>query len=219
MSAQPNLLSFPTQSAPQSLVEKYRPRVLADFCGISKPKEILHRLADRPYSSSWIFRGESGTGKTTAALALADAIPAQLQHIASQECTAKRIEEVWQNCFYHPEAGKRFWLVLVDEADQMSPAAQVSLLSKLDSTTPAPDTLWVFTCNSTERFEPRFLSRSRVLEFSNYGIQRDAVELLQRVWNEEAPGKESPNLSRIVKEANGNIRASLMALEIELMLA
>lgn len=219
MATAPNLLHFRNESAPVSLVEKYRPRQLADFCGISKPKELLRRLAERPYSSSWVFRGESGTGKTTAALALADAIPAQVQHIASQDCTVKRIDDVWTNCFYHPESGKRFHLILVDEADQMSNAAQVSLLSKLDSTTPAPDTLWVFTCNSTERFEPRFLSRSRVLEFSNYAIQKDAVDLLTRIWETEAPGKESPNLARIVKESNGNIRASLMALELELMLS
>ena len=78
----------------------------------------------------------------------------------------------------------------------------------------APDTIWVFTCNSTESFHPRFLSRSRVLDFSNYGIQKDAVELLEQVWTAEAPGKQSPNLARIVKEANGNVRASLMALEL-----
>ena len=219
MAAQPNILAFRSESAPVSLVEKYRPRTLAEFCGISKPKEILSRLAERPYSSSWVFRGESGTGKTTAALALADAIPAQLQHIASQDCTVKRIEESWSNCFYHPEAGKRFHLVLVDEADQMSPAAQVSLLSKLDSTTPAPDTIWVFTANDTSRFEARFLSRSRVLEFSNYAIQKDAAELLTRIWEAEAPGTTAPAIARIVKEASGNIRQALMALELELMLA
>lgn len=219
MSALPNLLSFPTQSAPQSLVEKYRPRTIGEFCGIVKPKEILNRISERPYSSSWILRGESGTGKTTAALALADAIPAQLQHIASHECTAKRIDEVWQNCFYHPAPGFRFHLILVDEADQMSSAAQVSLLSKLDSTTPAPDTIWIFTCNATERFEPRFLSRSRVLEFSNYGIQKDAVDLLSKVWEQETGGKPSPNIQRLVKENNGNVRAALMALELEIMLS
>jgi DNA polymerase III delta prime subunit len=118
-----------------------------------------------------------------------------------------------------PAMGKRFHLILVDEADLMSKAAQDSLLSKLDSTTPAPDTLWVFTCNQTESFHPRFLSRSRVLEFSNYGIQKDAVELLTRVWEAEAPGKVSPNLARIVKEANGNCRAALMSLELEIMLS
>ena len=58
-----------------------------------------------------------------------------------------------------------------------------------------------------------------MLEFSNYGIQKDAVDLLTDVWSQEAPGKTPPNLARIIKESNGNVRASLMALELELMLA
>ncbi len=219
MSAAPNLLEFRTQSAPESLVEKYRPRRLSEFCGIAKPKEILQRLAERPYSSSWIFRGESGTGKTTAALALAEMIPAEVQHVAAAECNIARVQEVWDNCRYYPPQGKQFWMVLVDEADQMSTAAQVSWLSKLDATAPAAQTVTVFTCNDTERFEPRFLSRSRVLEFSNYAIQTDAVKLLARVWDAETSGKTPPNLARIVKEVNGNIRAALMQLEMEILLA
>jgi replication-associated recombination protein RarA len=217
MSAVPFLIS--TQCAPQSLVEKYRPRDLADFAGLSKPKELMRWLAERPFSSAWIFVGPSVTGKTSMALALGEAIPAEVQHVASQECNVARVESTWANCFYHPSAGKRFWLNLIDEADLMSPAAQNSLLSKLDSTTPAPDTLWVFTCNDTSRFEPRFLSRCKVVEFSNYGIQKDATDLLARIWDGETGGKTPPNLARIVKEANGNIRAALMALEMEIMLA
>ena len=218
MSAQPNLLPFRAPSAPQSLVEKYRPHSLSDFCGNVKSKEILQRLAERPYTSSWIFRGESGTGKTTAAQALAEMIPAEIQHIGSQELTINRIKEVWERCCqYSSRSG--WWLNLVDEVDTGSKAAHDYLLSRLDSTASAPETIWVFTCNSTESFHPRFLSRSRVLDFSNYGIQKDAVELLEQVWTAEAPGKQSPNLARIVKEANGNVRASLMALELELMQA
>ena len=216
MSAQPNLLPFRAPSAPQSLVEKYRPHQLADFCGISKPKEILSRLAERPYSSSWIFTGESGTGKTTAAQALAEMIPAEIQHIGSQELTIIRIKEVWERCSrYSSRSG--WWLNLVDEVDTGSRAAQDYLLSRLDSTASAPDTIWVFTCNGTDSFHPRFLSRSRVLDFSNYGIQREAVELLQTVWDRETGGKTAPNLARIVKEVNGNVRAALMALELEIM--
>jgi replication-associated recombination protein RarA len=202
-----------------SLVEKYRPMELADFCGLAKPKELMRHLAEKPYSSAWVFVGPSGTGKTTMALSLAAAIPAEVQHIASQECTAARVDEVWQNCFYAPSLGKRFWLNLVDESDTMSTAAQNSFLSKLDSTTPAPDTIWVFTCNEASRFEPRFLSRCRVIEFSSYGIASEAIDLLKRVWNEETGGKPAPNLARLVKEANNNIRGALMALEMELMLA
>src|SRR5271157_940480 len=213
MSALP--LMFPSQPAPQpvDLTDKYRPRQLADFVGLEKPRKIMAKLAARPYSSSWIFTGASGTGKTTLALALAEAIPAQVQHIASQECTVSRIESVWANCFYLPEPGKRFHVVLVDEADTMSKAAQDSLLSKLDGTTPAPDTIWIFTCNQTDRFEPRFLSRNRVIEFSSYGIGKEATALLERIWQAEGPKTvEPPNFARIIKENNSNIRAALMDL-------
>lgn len=99
----------------------------------------------------------------------------------------------------------------------MSKAAQESLLSTLDCL--PPRTIFVFTCNDTSKFQTRFLSRSRVIDFSNYGIQKDAVELLQAVWNQETNGKPAPNLARIVKDANGNIRAALMALELEILVS
>ena len=166
MSAQP--IPFPSQETfdfPTPLTEKYRPRRLSEFAGLDKPRKIMSALAARPYSSNWLFIGPSGTGKTTLALALAEAIPAEVHMIPSQKCTAQAIEDVRRTCQYVPSEGFRFHLVLIDEADQMSNAAQISLLSKLDSTDPAPNTIWVFTCNDTSRLEPRFLSRCRTLEF------------------------------------------------------
>lgn len=217
------LLEFSNQGTlnfPMSLTEKYRPRRLADFAGLDKPKKIMAALAARPYSSNWLFSGPSGTGKSTLALALAEEIPAEVHLIPSQKCTAQAIEDVRRSCQYVPAQGYKFHLVLVDEADQMSTAAQIALLSKLDSTDPAPDTIWVFTCNDTSRLEPRFLSRCRTLEFSSYGMGPQATALLERIWQTEAPaGAEPPNLARLVKEANNNVRGALMALETELMLA
>src|SRR5438477_1210487 len=144
---------------PQQLTERYAPQTIDEFVGLEKPKKIMRALISNPRPSAWLFLGPSGTGKTSAGLVLAKMIPAELHHIPSQECNLDNIERVRRTCQYVPMAGCKFHLVLVDEADQMSPAAQVSLLSKLDATNFPPATIFVFTANATDRLEPRFLSR------------------------------------------------------------
>lgn len=208
----------PTFEFPQALTEKYRPQSIEQFVGLDKPKRILSRLASNPFPSAWLFTGPSGTGKTTMALALAAMIPAELHHIPSQECNLENIERVRRTCQYVPQSGFRMHMVLIDEADRMTDAAQISLLSKLDSTNFPPNTVFIFTCNATDRLEARFLSRLRTIEFSSYGIAKDAASLLESVWTTEAtPSAEKPNFARIVKDSNNNVRESLMRLETELM--
>lgn len=207
---------------PQSLTEKYRPHLIDQFVGLEKPKAIARKLAANPFPSAWMFLGPSGTGKTSMALAIAEQIPAELHHIPSQECNLENIERVRRICQYVPMQGFRYHLVLVDEADQMTSAAQISLLSKLDATNFPPNTIFIFTCNATDRLEARFLSRLHVIEFSSYGISTQVSELLQRIWNQETASKAGksglgPNFQRIVKDSANNVRESLMRLETELM--
>ncbi len=110
-------------------------------------------------------------------------------------------------------------LVLIDEADQMTPAAQISLLSKLDATNFPPNTVFIFTCNDTARLEQRFLSRCHVVEFSSYGMSSDVALLLEKIWTSETDSTMRPNFQRIVKDSQNNVRESLMRLETELMCA
>jgi replication-associated recombination protein RarA len=209
----------PEFSFPEPLTERYRPHAIDDFVGLDKVKNIMRKLAANPFPSAWLFVGPSGTGKTTMVLALAEAIPAEIHHIPSQNCNLETIERVRRTCQYVPMAGCRFHIVIVDEADRMTPAARVALLSKLDSTDSAPNTVWIFTCNATDTLEPRFLSRCRVLEFSSYGIAKDAAVLLEKIWKAESGSDLQPNFARIVKDSANNIRAALQSLELELMAA
>lgn len=212
--------SQPTLAFPTPLTERYRPRSISAFVGLDKPKRICAALAAKPTESAWLFVGPSGTGKTTMAMALAEMIPAEIHHIPSQECNMENIERVRRICQYVPMAGCRMHMVLVDEADRMSDAAQVSLLSKLDSTNFPPATIFIFTCNGTERLEARFLSRLHTVEFSSYGMATDAAALLKSIWDAQAPANSAaPNFARMVKESKNNVRESLMRLETELMIA
>jgi replication-associated recombination protein RarA len=218
------LFSFPTTNVqegfefPQQLTEKYCPQKIADFLGIDKARAVCQNLVKTPKASVWIFVGASGVGKTTLGLALAREGRFELHHIPSQECNLEKIERTRATCQYVPAQGFRAHQVLIDEADRMTQAAQLSLLSKFDGTNPAPNTIWILTCNETTNLEPRFLSRCHIVEFSSYGISKEVAALLERVWNLETDNAEpKPNFQRLTKESNNNVRAALMALETELM--
>lgn len=213
----PDLAPLPGFDFPEPLSDKYRPRRIAEFAGLAEPKKILSGFASNPRNCGFLFVGPAGTGKTSMGMALASEIAGFMHHIPAQKCTVDAVERTAFSCHYCPPPGFKRHVILIDEADLMSLAAQNAILSYLDGTNTIPDTVWVFTCNDTERLAPRFLSRNRVLNFSTYAIQAEAAELLEIVWTREAsPEIPRPNFARIIKDATGNIREALANLETRL---
>lgn len=202
---------------PASLSEKYRPHRMADFVGLDKAKKVLSKFADAPFpNAAFLFVGPSGTGKTTMGLALCEAIRGELHHIPSQSCNVATLDDVVRQCHYVPRSNT-LHVVLVDEADQMSTAAQLAFLSKLDGTAFPPQTVFIFTANDTERLQPRFLSRCMTLQFSSHGMATDAATLLESIWRREAPDAPCPNFARLVKDSGNNLRDAVNSLQVELL--
>ena len=221
---------------PQPLTEKYRPEKLGDFIGIPQAKREAAAIISRPVpNSAYLFAGESGTGKTTMALAIAKALNAQLHHLPARRASKDEIDRIFEAVHYTTWTGSNWHVVIADEWDLSRIDLQQAFLSILDSTAGLsgallgdwqphpPQVIWIFTTNADpasvwtdSRFEPRFLSRVRIVPFSNYGIQRELAEYLRAVWNAETDSKNGnglPNFPRIAKELRGNVRACLMALE------
>jgi replication-associated recombination protein RarA len=207
---------------PKSLTTEYQPQTLAEFCGLEKQKRILTNLAASLRECGLVFEGGPGTGKTSMAFVFARMIKGEIHHVTSQECKLENLQSVSAMCHrvaYDFATGEaRDWhVVIVDEADKMSSAAQDYMLSKLDGTATCPRTVWIFTCNQTEPFQDRFLSRCiRLPKFHSVGAGKDVKALLTRIWKDKANGTESPDFD---KAPTSNVRESLQWLECELLAA
>jgi replication-associated recombination protein RarA len=208
---------------PESLSDKYKPKRVAEFMQVF-PRKVMLSLLANPKPSAWYFLGASGLGKTEMALAVANELPAQLHHIASKDCDLEAVRKIKLACNYvphdmfHPERRCRMHAVIVDEADQMSGPAQLAFLSLLDATGFPPNTIFIFTGNSTAGLEDRFMSRVKMLPFSKEGLSGEITKLLTSIWTQEGGTDENaPNFARIVKDSKNNIRDAIGVVEIELM--
>ena len=211
-SAQQTGLDFP-----ESLTEAYKPRTLEDgeFCGLQKQIKILRNFAAKPRTSSAILlEGDTGTGKTCAAYALARTMRAEIHHLGSQESTIENVKRVVSMCHYVPMSGG-YHCVIIDEIDRSSPAVQLYLLSKFDGSEPVPATVFVLTTNDASGLEDRFLQRTlRLPRFNTYGAGESIRALMSRVWKERAGDAPEPDYSRV---PTGSVRSALMWLECELL--
>lgn len=202
-----------------SLTSKYQPKRIADFAGLRLAKAMMGKLSAEPWESAWLFCGDSGTGKTTLALALASELGAQLIHVPSSECTVEKVRWIRETCQCAPMFGD-WYVCLIDEADRMTPTAQIAFLSLLDATSFPKRTVFIFTCNSVDKLEDRFMSRCRVIPFDGGIESKDVANFLFGVWVKET-GRivGAPIMRDLIAGNGGNIRGALMRMELDILTA
>ena len=199
------------------LSEKYRPTKIAEFVGIDRLVKVFRHLAANPRESAWLLLGPSGVGKTTAVQAFAAETGAELHEIPSKACDLETIQRICDMCHYVPFGGG-FHIILVNEADKMSAAAQLALLSKLDSTDPPPSTIFFFTCNEIRGLEDRFLSRCKLLEIETAPMIEPVARFLSSIWQREGRSlKRAPDFRELFIRCGYNVRSAINELELEMI--
>lgn len=210
-----------------SLTERYRPLSLDTIWGQDGVVKWLRNFADFPYSTALLFEGETGTGKTSAALALAAALGCDLSQrppefggvhsIASGEQTADAVRDTCRLMWNSPFSGSGWKVFIVNEADRMALPAETIWLDRLESL--PQRTVVIFTTNNPERLSQRFKDRCTRLGFESdaKALRTAAARFVEALWRAEAgaaPGAEKVSEILASAESDGKISFRRLAQEV-----
>ena len=138
-------------------VESFRPGTLDGYIGnehVIQKVKIFIENGDIPHL---LFYGTAGTGKTTLAKIIANSVDADLMYInASDENSVDAVRDKIKR--YASTVGfKRWKIVILDEADYLTPNAQAALRNLME--TYSRTTRFILTCNYVEKIIDPIQSR------------------------------------------------------------
>ena len=195
-------------------IEKYRPDKLSDIVGNKRIISNLASIAQSGNLPNLILAGPPGTGKTTSVLALAHELlgenfkKAVIELNASDErginVVRDKIKRFAQQKIPLPEG--RHKIIILDEADSMTPSAQGSMrvtISDYSNTT-----RFVLACNDSSKIIEAIQSRCTVLRFGKLSSE-EILERLKYVLNCENAKYKEDGLKAIIDTCNGDMRYAL----------
>ena len=143
-------------------VEKYRPQTLEGYVGNEVIKNKVLDYLNQGSIQNLLLHGVAGTGKTTLAKLIANNLNCDLLYInASDE---RGIDTIREKII--PFASSLGFgdvkIVILDEADYITPQAQATLRNTMESF--SGNTRFILTCNYSERIISPLQSRCQTLE-------------------------------------------------------
>ena len=138
-------------------VEKYRPQSIDEFVGNDFLKQKVSLYIDEQDVPHLLFYGQAGTGKTTLAKIISGNVDADVMYInASDENNIETVRTKIKS-FASTVGFKRWKIIILDEADYMTPNGQAALRNLME--TFSKTTRFILTCNYVEKIIEPIQSR------------------------------------------------------------
>ena len=192
-------------------VEKYRPQTLKEYVGNETIKNKIADYLKQGSIQNLLFHGVAGTGKTTLAKLIAKNLNCDLLYInASDE---RGIDTIRDKIipFASSMSFNDVKIVILDEADYITPQAQATLRNTIESC--SKTTRFIFTCNYLERIISPLQSRCQTFEItppSKEQVTNQVNNILSKEGiNEKIPleiiNTYYPDIRKIINTTQGSI--------------
>ena len=147
--------------------EKYRPQVIKDVIAPDEVIKFLEKAKKKGVVSNLVFYGPFGTGKTTVALAICRELEADYLHINGSLDTSINDVRYKVETFATSKSlySDNLKIVIMDECDRMSGAAQDSLKGLIELT--SKKCRYIFISNHIEKIHGGLLSRTQEFPFGD----------------------------------------------------
>ena len=189
-------------------VEAFRPGTLEGYIGNEALIEKANIWIANGELPHLLFFGTAGTGKTTLAKILANAVDSQMMYINASDENSVEVVRDKISRFASSVGFKRWKIIILDEFDFMTPNAQAALRNLME--TYSKTTRFILTCNYVEKIIDPIQSRCQTFAITPPN-KTDVAKRIVHILEQKGIAFDIKDVAAIINASYPDIRRALNA--------
>lgn len=219
----------------KALYRQYRPKVFDQVLGQDKVVNVLkNQIKNKNFSHAYLFAGERGCGKTSAAKIFAKAInclnpqdgspclecencraiedETSLDVVEMDAASNRRIDDIrnLRDNVIYPPANLKYKVYIIDEAHMITREAFNALLKIMEE--PPKHLVFILATTEIDKIPKTILSRVQKFEFNKIDSSK-IREQINMILNDQNVKMENEAIDLIIRKAKGAMRDALSILD------